>query len=167
MGPQSNSLAERTVGSLKNSFKKSPEKMSKLFLREIVFKINSTVSQEMTGSANDRFLNRSVRSHLPNSIDPNLNPKELITRRILNHQNRIKNKNSNNKVIYDIGARVRLQDIKSKEFSNLGTVIEERTTDSRVIVSYLIKTDLGYLPTRHRRFPGWKISLISYPVALL
>ena len=106
----------------------------------------------MTGSANDRFLNRSVRSLLPNSIDPNLQPKELITRRILNHENRIKNKNSNNKVIYDIGARVRLQDMKSKEFSNLGTVIEQRTTDSGVIVSYLIKTDLGYLTTRHRRF---------------
>merc|ERR1712030_205631 len=104
MGPQSNSLAERTVGSLKNSFKKSPEKMSKLFLREIVFKINSTVSQEMTGSANDRFLNRSIRSLLPNSIDPNLNPKELIERRILNHEHRITNKNKNNKVIYDIGA---------------------------------------------------------------
>ena len=67
--PQSNSLAERAVGSLKNSLKKSPEKMSKLFLREIVFEINSTVSQEMTGSANDRFLNRSIRSLLPNSID--------------------------------------------------------------------------------------------------
>ena len=42
--------------------------------------------------------------------------------------------------------------MKSKEFPNLGTVIEQRTTDSGVIVSYLIKTDLGYLTTRHRRF---------------
>ena len=142
--PQSNSLAERAVGSLKNSLKKSPDKLSKLSLREIVFEINSTVSQEMTGSANDRFLNRSIRSLLPNSIDPNLNPKELIKRRILNHENRITNKNKNNKVIYDIGARVRLQQVKTKEFSILGTVIEQRVTDSGVIVSYLIKTDLGY-----------------------
>ena len=81
--------------------------------------INSTVSQEMTGSANDRFLNRSIRSLLPNSIDPNLNPKELIRKRILNHEHRIKNKNKNNKVIYDIGARVRLQEVKTKEFSIL------------------------------------------------
>ena len=76
--PQSNSLAERAVGSLKNSLKKSPERMSKLFLKEIVFEINSTVSQEMTGSANDRFLNRIIKSLLPNSINPNLNPKESI-----------------------------------------------------------------------------------------
>ena len=107
--------------------------MSKLFLREIVFEINSTVSQEMTGS---------ISSLLPNSIDPNLNPKELIKRRILNHENRITNKNKNNKVIYDIGARVRLQEVKTKEFSILGTVIEQRVTDSGVIVSYLIKTDI-------------------------
>ena len=110
------------------------------------------VSQEMTGSANDRFLNRSIRSLLPNSIDPKLNPKELIKRRILNHENRITNKNKNNKVIYDIGARVRLQEVKTKEFSILGTVIEQRVTDSGVIVSYLIKIDLGYTTTRHRRF---------------
>ena len=42
--------------------------------------------------------------------------------------------------------------MKTKEFSILGTVIEQRTADSGVIVSYLIKTDLGYLTTRHRRF---------------
>ena len=118
----------------------------------IVFKINSTVSQEMTGSANDRFLMRSVRSLLPNSIDPQLDPKELIRRRILNHEGRIKNKNRNNKVIYKIGARVRLQDVKTKLFSTLGTVIEQRTADSGDIVSYIIKTDRGHVTTRHRRF---------------
>merc|ERR1712208_104518 len=91
--PQSNSLAERAVGSFKNSLNKSPDKLSKLSLREIVFEINSMVSQEMTGSANYRFLNKSIRSLLPNSIDPNLNPKELIKRRILNHKHRITNKN--------------------------------------------------------------------------
>ena len=106
----------------------------------------------MTGSGNDRFLNRSIRSLLPNSIDPNLNPKELIKCRVLNHEKRITNKNKNNKVIYDIRARVRLQEVKTKEFSILGTVIEQRVTDSGVVVSYLIKTDLGYTTTRHRRF---------------
>ena len=78
--PQSNSLAERAVGSVKNSLKKSPKQISELFLREIIFGINSTVSQEMTGSANDRFMGRSIRSLLPNSIDPNLNSEELIKR---------------------------------------------------------------------------------------
>ena len=145
-------MAERAVGSLKNSLKKSPKQMSKLNLKEIVFEINSTVSREMTGSANDRFLMRSVRSLLPNSIDPQLDPKELIRRRILNHEGKIKNKNRNNKVIYKVGSRVRLQDVKSKLFSTLGTVLEQRTTDSGDIVSYIIKTDRGHVTTRHRKF---------------
>merc|ERR1712105_222642 len=140
------------VGSLKNSLKKSPKYMSKLNLKEIVFKINSTVSQEMTGSANDRFLMRSVRALLPNSIDPQLDPKELIRKRILNHEGRIKNKNRNNKVLYKVGSRVRLQDVKSKLFSTLGTVLEQRTADSGDIVSYIIKTDQGHVRTRHRKF---------------
>ena len=81
--PQSNSLAERAVGSLKHSLKKSPKHISKLNLKEIIFEINSTVSQEMTGNTNNRLL--------PNSIDPQLDPKELIKRGILNHEGKIKN----------------------------------------------------------------------------
>ena len=150
--PQSNSLAERAVGSLKNSFKKSPNYISKLDLKEIVFQINSNISAEMTGSANDRFLMRSVRSGMPNSINTQLDPQMLINRRIANHEKRIKNENKNNKVIYEIGSRVRLQDVKTKLFSTNGTVIEQRTTDSRTIVSYIIKNDRGRITKRNKKF---------------
>ena len=67
----------------------------------------------MTGSANDRFLMRSVRSCMPNSINLQLDPQMLINRRIANHEGRIKNKNRINKVIYPVGSRVRLQDAKA------------------------------------------------------
>ena len=103
----------------------------------------------MTGSANDRFL---MRSGMPNSINTQLDPQMLINRRIENHEKRIKNENKNNKVIYEIGARVRLQDVKTKLFSQNGTVIEQRNTDSGTIVSYVIKTDRGRITTRHRKF---------------
>ena len=46
---------------------------------------------------------------------------------------------------------MRLQDVKSKLFSTLGTVLEQRTTDSGDIVSYIIKTDRGHVTTRHRK----------------
>merc|ERR1712236_134225 len=111
--PQPNSLAERDVGSLKNSLKKSPNYISKLDLKEIIFQINSNISQEMTGSANDRFLMRSVRSCMPNSINHQSDPQMLINRRIANPEGRIKNKNKTNKIIYPVGARVRLQDAKT------------------------------------------------------
>ena len=76
----------------------------------------------------------------------------LINRRIENHEKRIKNENKTNKVIYEIGARVRLQDVKTKLFSQNGTVIEQRTNDSGTIFSYVIKTDRGRITTRHRKF---------------
>ena len=60
--PQSNSLAERAVGSLKNTLKKSPKFLSKIDFKQIIFQINSNISEDMIGSANNRFLMRSVRS---------------------------------------------------------------------------------------------------------
>ena len=42
--------------------------------------------------------------------------------------------------------------MKSKLFSTLGTVLEQRTTDSGDIVSYIIKTDRGHITIRHRKF---------------
>ena len=53
---------------------------------------------------------------------------------------------------YDIGARVRLQEVKSKEFKIMGTVTDQRIADNGAVVSYEIDTDLGYKTTRHRRF---------------
>ena len=64
----------------------------------------------------------------------------------------VRSESGNNKVIYDIGARVRLQEVKSKEFKIMGTVIEQWIADSGVVVSYEIDTDLGYWTTRHRSF---------------
>ena len=71
---------------MKSSLKKSPEKVTKLYLDEIVFGINSTTSQEATGWANDRFMGRSISTLLPNSYNPELNTGELIKKRIENHK---------------------------------------------------------------------------------
>merc|ERR1712030_101091 len=90
--PKSNSIAERAVGSLKGSLRKSPKVMSAMALKEIIF-------QDMTGSANDRFLMRSVRSNMPNSINNKIKPQELIDRRIENHEARMKGKNKSKTVI--------------------------------------------------------------------
>ena len=61
---------------------------------EICMALNSHVSMEGSGSNNDRFMGRSARSFLPNSVDPTLNSKDLIERRINRHEHRMtKNKN--------------------------------------------------------------------------
>ena len=63
--------------------------------QKIIWKITDLhiaeiVSAEGTGSNNDSFLGRSVRSGLPNSVNPKLDKEKLIHKRILNHQKRIK-----------------------------------------------------------------------------
>ena len=150
---QSNSLAERAVGSLKNSLKKSTKHITKLGLQELIFQINSNISSEMTGSANDRFLLRSVRnSNIPNSINNDLDPGKLINRRIQNHEKRIHNENKTNKIIYEVGDRVRIQDVKTKLFDKYGTITKQRKTDEGSIVSYVIEKDNGRAAIRHRKF---------------
>ena len=140
----SNSLAERAVQSLKSVLRKSSDRLDELRLAEIAFAINSHVSQEGSGSNNDRFLGCSVRTRIPNSVNPQLNIEELIKKRIQNHENRIKGHNKTNKITYFPGDRVRLQNIKMKDFLLTGTVEGQRKSNDGKILSYNIRTDSGY-----------------------
>ena len=107
----------------------------------------------MAGSANVRFLLRSVRnSNIPNSINNDLDPGKLINRRILNREKRIHNENKTNKIIYEVGERVRIQDVKTKLFDKYGTITKQRKTDEGSIVSYVIEKDNGREAIRHRKF---------------
>merc|ERR1712215_329539 len=149
---QSNSLAERAVQSVKNCLKKSAERFNKLHLMEMVFAINTTESSEGTGSPAMRFFGRALRTNLPNSIGPEINSQELIRKRIQKHDARIKKKNYKNKILYEGGDRVRLQNIKDKTWGLTGTVERRRTANDGQILSYDILTDKGYLTSRHRRY---------------
>ena len=51
-----------------------------------------------------------------------------------------------------MGARVRLQDVVTKEFKLLGTITSLRLADDGAVVSYGIATDRGYNTTQNRRF---------------
>ena len=125
--------------------------MTAVALKEIIFQINSNISQDMIGSANDRFLLRSVRSNMPNSINNKIKPQELINRRIEKHEARMKGKNKR-KIVYPVGTRVRIQHAKTKLFDTNGTILEHRWTDSQEVVSYVIRTDKGLVTTRHRKY---------------
>ena len=57
-----------------------------------------------------------------------------------------------NKLVYMPGDRVRLQNIRTKDFNITGTVESQRVTIDDQIVSYNIQMDKGYPTTRHRRF---------------
>merc|ERR1711895_64986 len=138
---QSNSLAERAVQSVKNCLKKSAEWFTKLHLMEMVFAINTTESSEGTGSPAMRLFDRALQTNLPNSIGPEIDSKELIRKRIIRHDARIKKKSFKNKILYEVGDRVRLQNVKDKTWGLIGTVERRRTADDGQILSYDILTD--------------------------
>ena len=145
-------MAERAEQSLKSVLRKSSDRLDELRLAEIAFAINSHVSQEGSGSNNDRFLRRSVRTRIPNAVNPQLNIDDLIKRRIQKHENRIKGHNKTNKMTYLVGDRVRLQNIKMKDFLLTRTVVGQREYDDGKILGYNIQTESGYATTRYRRF---------------
>ena len=147
--PASNSLAERAVQSIKSILRKSPENLDDIGLGELCFAINNHVSQEGSGTNNERFLRRSVRTKIPNSINTKLNVDELVKQRINAYETRMKGKlKGRNKSVYLIGDRARLQNVKTKDFLLTGL----RETDDHRVLSYDIQTDLGYETTHHRRF---------------
>ena len=93
-----------------------------------------------------------MRSRLPNSFDPEIRSTELIKRRIIKHDARIKNKNKTNKIRYQIGQRVRLQNISTRDWELKGTIDRVRTADDGRVVSYDVLTDRNHMTTRHRRY---------------
>merc|ERR1712208_121932 len=146
--PQSNSLAERGVQSMKNGLKKSTVRLTKQHWNELTFAINSTTSSEGTGSPAERFFGRSVRSRLPNSINPEIKRSELIKRRIQKHDARIKNKNKTNKILYEVGQRVRLQNIATRDRDLKVSIDRIRTADDGRVLSYDVFTDRNHMTTR-------------------
>merc|ERR1712082_343017 len=76
----------------------------------------------------------------------------LDKKRIEKHDDRITNKNKKNKILYEVGQRVRLQNVATHDWDLKGTVERLRYADYGRVVSYYIMTDRNHLTTRHRRF---------------
>ena len=123
-----------------------------MHLDEIVFGINSKKSMEETGSNNNMFLGWSIRTRIPNSVDPNADTHEMIKQRINKHDNKIKYKSKTNKRTYWPGDRIQIQDIVTTEFDFFDMVESQMMADDGKILSYLINMDKGHQKIRHN---GW------------
>ena len=103
------------------------------FFTKTLTKINLERGAEVITTV---FLGRSVRSMLPNSVDPTLNSKDLINRRINRHEHRMTNTNKNkNNVIYQPGTQVMIQNVRMKDFLLNGTVESQRMSDDGQVLS--------------------------------
>ena len=76
----------------------------------------------------------------------------MIERRIQKHEDRIKNKNKTNKILYEVGQRVRLQNIATRDWDLKGTIDRIRIADDGRVVSYDVFTDRNHMTPRHRRY---------------
>ena len=151
--PQSMGLVERSVQTLKGILNKEGNNLSQLQIAELVFAINSREQQDQ-GSAITRFLGRGVRGNLPNSLDRSSNWEENVEVRGQKRQARVdkKGRTVGKKQSFEIGEAVKLQDLKTKKWTNGGEITNIRTTPDGTIASYEILTDNGTLTTRHRRY---------------
>ena len=57
-----------------------------------------------------------------------------------------------NKILYEVGQRVRLQNVSTRDWELKGTIDQIRTTDDGRVVSYDVLPDKGPMTTRHRRY---------------
>ena len=54
--------------------------------------------------------------------------------------------------MYEVGQRVRLQNIATRDWDLKGTIDRIRTADDGRVVSYDVFTDKNHMTTRHRRY---------------
>ena len=145
-------LVERSVRTLKEILAKFGNNLSQLQLSELVFAVNCR-DHEDQGSAITRFLGRGVRGNLPNSLNRNVDWKEQVEARGETRQRRVdkKGRTVGKKETFEVGEKVRMQNIKSKKWDQEGEILDVRTAADGTIVSYEINTS-GTTTTRHRRF---------------
>ena len=83
--PASNGLVERGVRSLKDILKKVQGPITKSLIDEITFSLNNHPSA-YEGTPNQRFLGRSPRSNLPNSMKKFVDREDLVRNRLMKQQ---------------------------------------------------------------------------------
>ena len=77
---QSNGLIEKTVGKVKNSLERIGQ-ISKDILSKVVCEIISTPHQDGTDSPSSKYFGRGVRSYLPNSVNREIERRQLVKKR--------------------------------------------------------------------------------------
>ena len=75
----------------------------------------------------------------------------MMKNRALQHQKRVEKKGRKPKEIYEIGERVLVQDVASRQWTKEGTVISLRQSQDGTVVSYLLDIN-GFETARHRKY---------------
>ena len=90
---------------------------------------------------------------MPNSLDRNVQWKELIERRGAIWQKRVdkKQRSVGKKQVIEIDEIMKLQNLKTKQWDQEGKIVDVRVSADGTIVSYDIESQ-GVLTSRHRKY---------------
>ena len=115
-------LVERAVRTIKELLRKNPN-LSQLQLAELAYAVKYR-TQGDHGSAMSRFLGRGTRGNLPNNWDRQMDCKKQVQLRGEQRQKRLNKieRTLGRKETYEIGERVKLQNIKTKLWDLDGVV---------------------------------------------
>ena len=150
--PASNANAERSVQAIKSFLLKNAYCLNQENLMRATSTINKSRTAEGTGSPNDKFFGRPTRTHIPNSLDVNLNPSDLIRKRAMKQYDRLMKKGRSTFRKYNIGQKVLIQNQNSKLWETSAIIHEERISDDGYSWSYVLETESGQKLIRNQKY---------------
>ena len=158
---QPNGLVERAIGKLKASAERIGE-MNPPILLKILFEINVTPTQDSTGSPASKFFGRSIRSSLPNSVDREIERRQLTKRRQENQTQLYLKKGRSSKDQFHIGDKVGVRNHIGGRWDKKGVLVEERSTGTASPPSsFIIIFEDGHSGLRHKSYMKHEISTDS------
>ena len=122
-------------------------------LTEMMFILNRNSNKDDSGSPSEKFFRRRPRSSMPNSLRRDINHRELQASRHRAIEKLALKKGNKDKISFEVGERVQIQDIAStKKWDSEGTIIDVRESEDKTTNSYVVKKDNGNDVLRNKRF---------------
>ena len=109
-----------------------------------MFDVNNHEAINGSGTPNERFFLRGIRSGLPNSFKKHLKADDLMKIRAAKQMKAAVKKGKMSADSFSVGDSVRIQDMKSKRWNRSGTIKESRTSNDGQEVSFVIQMENGW-----------------------
>ena len=121
--PELNGLSERSVGVIKQMLKKTgPVKGREL--EKLMFSLNAMSRESGAGAPLDHFLQRNVRSQLPNAANKMISFRKEIERRKAEQEKWIRKPRRGSCTAYQVGYQVWVQNQHTGQWSIKGSMAE-------------------------------------------
>ena len=148
----SNGNAERTIGQIRCATE-CINSLNQKTLLNIIFSMNTSPAQDGSGSPPSRFFGRGLHTHLPNSVDKEVNRRDIIKLSADKQMKLYLHKGRTSRDHFAIGDRVRVKDPFSKLWKDKGQISEAHSTGTESLPSsFVVEFDSGHTGIRHKSY---------------